>query len=405
MDPTSPEQHTFKPELLAPAKNIERLKVAISYGADAVYVGGQRYGLRARADNLTDDELALAVEWAHQAGAKVYITLNAFLHDEDFAGLPAYSQFLEDIGIDAVIVSDLGVLRQVREHCDIPIHLSTQASCLNEYAARLWKQAGAARLILGRELTIEEGGTLRKRADIEIEQFIHGAMCMAFSGHCTISNFTAGRDSNRGGCSQSCRFSYDVKNTSDATPNASTTLLSSKDLWGIRQIPAFFQQGICSVKIEGRMKSSFYVASTCRVYRELIDAYAEGRWNEELIQRAERELLAVPHRDYTTGSLEQAADRESIFTQIHPMNVGTHKALGLVLETTEESIIMQVNQALHKGDVIEFLPFGQAPISWTVSELSSLHGEPLERVPQEGIACLPKHSSLEAIQALNVVRI
>ena len=233
----------WKPELLAPAKNLERLKVAIAYGADAVYLGGQKYGLRTRADNFTDYDLEIGVAFAHQHDAKVYVTLNAFLHDADFEGLEKYCQFLESIGVDAVIVSDLGVLRVV-QHSNLNIHLSTQASCLNSYAARLWKEMGVKRLIVGRELSIAEAGLIR-RSGIDVEMFAHGAMCMAYSGHCTISNFTAGRDSNRGGCIQSCRLPYHLQ-SKNPRPLMGEDFVSSKEMY----TPRHFRDGACSGEIE-----------------------------------------------------------------------------------------------------------------------------------------------------------
>jgi len=191
---------TSLPEILAPAGSLEKLKVAVLYGAHAVYVGGQKFGLRTAADNFTLDELREGMRFAHERGAKVYVVLNSFLHDKDLKELPEFVQYLEEIQTDAVIVSDLGVVRTVREFSNLPIHISTQASTLNVHSAKLWKSAGATRIVLGREVSVKEAGKIRREADIEVEMFIHGSMCMAYSGHCVISNFTQGRDSNRGGC-------------------------------------------------------------------------------------------------------------------------------------------------------------------------------------------------------------
>ncbi|MBD2099731.1 U32 family peptidase [Leptolyngbya sp. FACHB-261] len=396
----------WKPELLAPAKNLERLKVAIAYGADAVYLGGQNYGLRARADNFTDYDLAQAVAFAHEHRAKVYVTLNAFLHDADFEGLPEYCQFLESTGVDAVIVSDLGVIRVVRKCSKLNIHLSTQASCLNAYGARLWKELGIQRLIVGRELSIAETGLIRAQADLEVEMFTHGAMCMAYSGHCTISNFTAGRDSNRGGCIQSCRLPYHLPSKRQE-PDELVTFMSSKDLWGIEQIGAFFQHQICSLKIEGRMKSSFYVAVTCKVYRQLIDAYAEGRLSADLLQQAAAELQSIPHRDYSSGSLETPAAQDSVFEQLAGINTGSHQYLGMVLEATPQAIVLQLVEPLSVGAEIEVVPFEGEPIRWQVNQLSSVTGEPLELMRKDSIVCIAKpdqSARFNQIAKLNVVR-
>lgn len=396
----------WKPELLVPAKNLERLKVAIAYGADAVYLGGQKYGLRARADNFTDSELALGVEFAHQHNAKVYITLNAFLHDGDFEGLADYCQFLSAIGVDGVIVSDLGVIRVIKNSSNLNIHLSTQASCLNSYAGRLWKQMGVKRLIVGRELSIAEAGLIREHSGIDVEMFTHGAMCMAYSGHCTISNFTAGRDSNRGGCIQSCRLPYQLESEGKQQENL-VTFMSSRDLWGIYQIGEFFNHQICSLKIEGRMKSSFYVALTCKVYRKLIDAYAAGKLNAAMLQVAAAELQSIPHRDYFSGSLETPAGQDSVFGQLSGINTGTHQYLGIVLDATPQEIIVKLVEPLAIGDEIEIIPFEGEAIRCKVDLLLSVTGDRINSMRQDSVVRIPKIDapiSVQNVAKLNVVR-
>ena len=398
----------WKPELLAPAKNLERLKVAIAYGADAVYLGGQKYGLRTRADNFTDYDLEIGVAFAHQHDTKVYVTLNAFLHDADFEGLEKYCQFLESIGVDAVIVSDLGVLRVARQSSNLNIHLSTQASCLNSYAARLWKEMGVKRLIVGRELSIAEAGLIR-RSGIDVEMFAHGAMCMAYSGNCTISNFTAGRDSNRGGCIQSCRLPYHLQSKEQDGENREqddlVTFMSSRDLWGIEQIGEFFKHQICSIKIEGRMKSSFYVALTCKVYRQLIDAYAAGTFTADLLKVAAAELQSVPHRDYFSGSLETPAGSDSVFGQLSGINTGSQQYLGIVIDSTPHEIILQLVEPLALKDEIEVVPFQGEPIRLQVNQLFSVRGERLESMRQDSIVRIPIDAPRSHdIAKLNVVR-
>lgn len=401
----------WKPELLAPAKNLERLQVAIAYGADAVYLGGQKYGLRARADNFTDDDLEQAVRFAHQHNAKVYVTLNAFLHDSDFVGLEDYCQFLEAIGVDAAIVSDLGVIRAIQKSSNLPIHLSTQASCLNSYAAQAWVDLGVKRLIVGRELSIAEAGQIRQQTGMDVEMFTHGAMCMAYSGHCTISNFTAGRDSNRGGCIQSCRLPYHLPTdqaVQQSQPSELVAFMSSKDLWGVSQIGEFFKHQICSLKIEGRMKSSFYVGLTCKVYRQLIDAYADGKLDATLIAQAVAELQSFPHREYTTGSLETPADRTSVFQRLHGMNTGTHHYIGLVLEATPEEVVLRLFEPLTVGDRLEIVPSVGGPIAWTVEHLRSITGEPIQSMRQDSVVRVPRPAQIEqwnAIAKLNVARL
>jgi putative protease len=391
----------WKPELLAPAKNLERLKVAILYGADAVYVGGQKYGLRARADNFTDYDLNNGVAFAHKYNAKVYVTLNAFLHDADLEGLGDYCQFLESIGIDGVIVSDLGVLRVVRKSSNLNIHLSTQASCLNSSSAELWKQFGVKRLIVGRELSVAETGLIGEKSGIDVEMFIHGAMCMAYSGHCTISNFTAGRDSNRGGCIQSCRLPYTVENQ-DSNP---ITFMSSKDLWGVHQIEEFFNHKICSLKIEGRMKSSFYVAMTCKAYRQLIDAYTEEKITPELLNKIVSNLESIPHRDYSSGSLESPADSETVFGQLFGNNRGTHEYLGIVIDTSSDYLALQLLEPLNVGDEIEIIPPQGEIINWKITQLFSVTGKVLESIQKDSVVCIPRVDILQDINQFTVIRL
>ncbi|NJK39779.1 MAG: U32 family peptidase [Oscillatoriales cyanobacterium RM2_1_1] len=401
-----PLKPVWKPELLAPARNLERLKVAVTYGADAIYVGGQKYGLRARADNFSEAELIHGVEFAHQHQARVYVTLNAFLHDEDFEGLDPYCKFLESIQVDAVIVSDPGVIRAVQQSSNLKVHLSTQASCLNSAAGQLWRQVGVDRLILGRELSIAEAGQIREHSGVEVEMFVHGAMCMAYSGHCTISNFTAGRDSNRGGCIQSCRFPYQIQAQGTATSATipETTFMSSKDLWGIAQVADFFKHQICSLKIEGRMKSAFYVAMTCRAYRQAIDACAQGQLTAEVLSQIAADLGSIPHRDYTSGSLESPAAQDSVYKQFETQSTGTHDYLGIVLETTPEEIILQIFDLVKLGDRLEVIPAVGAPISWQVHQLCSIRGDYRDTMRQDSIVRLPKPEQLSDIQPLNVVR-
>ncbi len=297
-------------ELLAPAGNLDKLKTAVLYGADAVYLAGPRFSLRGASENFSDTELSEGIRFAHQNNCKSYITLNAFLNDEELKELRNYVRFLEKTGVDAVIVSDLGVLTVVQEHSKLPIHLSTQASCLNIHSAKVWKHLGVKRLVLGREVSLEEAGRIRKEVDIEIELFIHGAMCMSFSGNCTISNYTAGRDSNRGGCIQSCRFTYSaisVKNSIDANSLDifQSSLMSSKDLCGIELLPKFFKTGIDSIKVEGRMKGPLYAATTTSAYALALkwcNSTPHEKWSKKL-QDLSRMLEKIPHRGFTDGFL------------------------------------------------------------------------------------------------------
>jgi len=406
---------TIKPELLAPAGNLEKLKVAILYGADAVYLAGQKYGLRARADNFTEAELKAGVKFAHKHGAKVYVTLNAFLHDEDTSGFGEFCQFLEEVRVDAVIASDLGVIRLIRKSSNLKIHLSTQASCLNSFAAKLWKSLGVKRIIVGREVSIKDASLMRDSADIEIEMFVHGAMCMSYSGNCTISNFTAGRDSNRGGCIHSCRFLYEHRpidnTTSSQIPNiqnagAPSYFMSSKDLMGAALMGSFFEHRIDSIKIEGRMKSSLYVATICKAYRELIDRYTDGSFGEKSIRKAEEELRTIPHRDYFDGSLLERAGSKSVYRHAPDSStVSTHKFLAMVVDSNSKFLAIRLFRSLNMRDVIEILPFKGSAVRCEVQSMVSLDGKNLEEARQDTVVCLPRSKELNDIDKLNVVRI
>ncbi len=404
-----------KPELLAPAGNLEKLKVAVNYGADAVYLSGQRFGLRVAADNFTNKEIIQAVNYSARQGVKIYITLNAFAHDEDLEGLAEYCQFLETAGVSAVIVSDLGVLRVVKNSSNLDIHLSTQASCLNVESALAWKALGAKRIVVARELTIEECSLIRQRAEIEIETFCHGAMCMSYSGMCTISNYTSGRDSNRGGCVQSCRFGYEhysadgtrkkslgiIKNT-DLGERSSTHYMSSKDLNALDLVPQFCQAGLDSLKIEGRMKSPYYVASVCSAYRSAIDQYWEHSTGE---LPSAASLLALPHRGYTTGSLTAPASRLSVFQQGGSTVINaTHKFLGVLLDVQGTRGIIKLHEPLSVGTYIELITASGKILPWTINEFFSPAGDSLNKIHQNTVVQIDFAEISSQLQPYLIVR-
>ncbi len=376
----------FRPEILAPAGNLFKLKTAVRYGADAVYIAGRRFGLRSAAENFTVQEIFEGCAFAHQHGVKVYIVLNGFLFDEELEELPAFLRDVEGAGLDAAIVSDLGVVEMVRTHSKIPIHLSTQASALNTQAALFWKSRGVTRLVLGREATIEQAAAIKRQAGVEVELFAHGAMCMAYSGNCTISNYTAGRDSNRGGCIQSCRFKYSYDQHSG-------NFLSSKDLEGIRQMPQFIEREIDSLKIEGRMKSPLYVATTVRAYAAARDELLQGLPPDFAALRDE--LNTMSHRDYTTGNLEGPAGSQSIYYSNDIRN-NTHDMLGHILERKPGSYIaVWLKNPLETGNAIQLLiPNGQT-LSITVNAIRTPDGEALERANPNRVVLLEDHPLAE----------
>ncbi|WP_374719687.1 peptidase U32 family protein, partial [Parageobacillus toebii] len=263
-----------KPELLAPAGNLEKLKIAVHYGADAVFIGGQEYSLRANADNFTLEEIAEGVRFANQYGAKVYVTANIYAHNENIPGLEEYLQALEQAGVHGIIVADPLIIETARRVAPkLEVHLSTQQSIANWKAVQFWKEEGLERVVLARETTAAEIREIKEKVDIEIEAFIHGAMCSAYSGRCVLRNHMTARDSNRGGCCQSCRWDYDLyqlegdKEIPLFDENDAPFAMSAKDLNLIRAIPTMIELGVDSLKIEGRMKSIHYVATVVSVYR------------------------------------------------------------------------------------------------------------------------------------------
>lgn len=298
-----------KPELLAPAGNMEKMKMALLYGADAVYLGGKAYGLRAFGGNFSREELKEAVDFAHKLGKKVYVTVNIFPHNRDLAALPDYLRYLADIQVDALLVADLGVFMMCRDVVpDMELHVSTQANNTNWATVRAWQQLGAKRVVLAREMSLEEIREIRRKCNVDLEMFIHGAMCISYSGRCLLSNYFTGRDANRGSCAQSCRWKYAL--VEETRPGKyfpieederGTYIMNSKDMCLLPHIADVIESGVESLKIEGRMKSVHYVASVVKAYRLAIDAYfahpdtftIEPQWVEELEK--------VSHRPYTTG--------------------------------------------------------------------------------------------------------
>ncbi len=390
------------PEILAPAGSLDKLKVAVSYGANAVYVGGQKFGLRTAAENFTLEELREGMTFAHERGAQVYVVLNSFLHDKDLAELPDFVKYLEEIGTDAVIVSDLGVVKSVREFSNIPIHISTQASTLNAESAKLWKKAGATRIVLGREVSVKEAGKIKREADIEIEMFIHGSMCMAYSGHCVISNFTQGRDSNRGGCAHSCRFEYSLEGL-DTPEKKKAYFMSSKDLEGLRVLPAFIEEGIDSLKIEGRMKSHLYAGTMSKVYSEALNYYAEnGNFLSDKLLEWEAELSKVSHRSYTQASLVDKAGADSIFNERENSSDGEWQMIGTVVDASPKfGIVIEVRNAFNQGDELEILPFNGSIVKIKANEIMDLTMKAITRTKPTTLVRLPY---VEGITKMNLVR-
>jgi putative protease len=365
-----------KPELLAPAGSMEKAKMALLYGADAIYLGGKLFGLRAFANNFDLPEITEITEYAHSLGRKVYVTVNIFAHNEDIDKLPEYLLGLRDAGVDALLISDLGVWQTAREVVpELPLHVSTQANTTNYAAVRAWERLGAQRVVLARELSLKEIATIAERTDVELETFVHGAMCISYSGRCLLSSYLTGRDGNRGACTQACRWEYDMYKLGEQKrpgeyfdleeDERGTYVMNSKDLCLIAYLPELMRAGVCSLKIEGRMKSAHYVATVVSVYRRAIDACFADSEHYSVPAEWLEELNKVSHRQYTTGFAVQKPDREAqVYTS--SQNEQTHDFVGIALsyEPSTKRVYFEQRNNVKAGEQLELLmPNGQlAPL-------------------------------------------
>ena len=381
-----------KPEVLAPANSLEVLKTAVEYGADAVYIGGEMYGLRAKAKNFSAEDMKKGIAYAHECGKKVYVTANITAHNRDLEGVRAYFQELKEIRPDALIISDPGVFTIAKEVCpEIDIHISTQSNNVNYMTFRFWKEQGATRVVTARELSLEEIGDIRKNIpeDFEIETFVHGAMCISYSGRCLLSHYFTGRDANLGACTHPCHWKYYImeeKRPGEFLPveenERGTYIFNSKDLCMIEHIPELVKAGIDSFKIEGRMKTALYVATVARTYRKAIDDYMESPekyqanmpWYQEQISNC-------TYRQFTTGFFYGKPDEN---TQIYDNNTyqKEYTYLGFA-EAVDERGYAQITQRnkFSVGETIEIMkPDGQN-VSVTVKGIYDEEGNPMESAP------------------------
>ncbi len=348
-------------ELLAPAGTFEKMETAFRFGADAVYFAGKKFGLRAFAGNFTDNEIEEATRYAHSLGKKVYITINILAHENDFDGLKEYLDELVKYKVDAVIVSDLGIIEFIREYApSLTIHVSTQANILNSYAINFLAKLGVKRIILARELSIEEIKQIKAKIpdDIELEAFVHGAMCIAYSGRCLLSNYLTGRDANRGACAQACRWEYTITEKSRKgdqhqieEDQRGTYILNSKDLMMIKHLNELEQAGVTSFKIEGRMKSPYYVANVVNAYRRALDK--GDKIAKEELEVLENELMKSSHRRYTTGFYLGEKDRECLESS-SPVQTYEYMAYAIENSDGEKTLIEQRNR-FKIGDELEVL--------------------------------------------------
>lgn len=385
------------PELLAPAGNMEKGVTAIEYGADALYLAGQRFGMRAQAGNFTLEEIQEILGLAHSRGVKIYVTVNTYPHNDEIDELPPYLEALAELGIDGIILADPGVLRLARKYApNVPLHLSTQANTVNYQAVQFWVEAGVSRFVLARELTKEEIARMRRHTDAELEVFVHGAMCMAYSGRCLLSNFLTGRDANRGACAQSCRWKYVVmeeKRPGEYFPieedARGTHIFNSKDLCLIHYIPDLVEIGVDSLKIEGRMKSSYYVATVVRAYRAALDLYAQDPENYSLPQELEDELLKVSHRPYWAGFFAPTDAGIHLPTSAYYQ---THDVVGVVQDYDAErgEAVVLIKNRLQVGETVEVMePRGPVKTLTITSMVRDDLDEAVEEVHPNFIARIP----------------
>lgn len=383
---------TKKVELLAPAGDLEKLKIAVVYGADAVYFGGELFSLRAAAGNLSVAEIEEGTEFAHKRGKRVYMTINVFAHNQDINMLVSYLESIKHIPIDGFIVSDPGVIYTIKQIMPgAEIHLSTQANTTNYASASFWHSIGVKRIVTARELSFDEIRELRAKTPdtMEIESFVHGAMCISYSGRCLLSNFMTHRDANRGACSHPCRWSYSLveqKRPGEYIPveedERGTYFFNSKDLCMIKHIPEIIESGIDSLKIEGRMKSIFYVAVTVGAYRKAIDKYYEDPQSYEFDSEWYEELTKVSHRDFTTGFyFDKPTDEDQNYDS--SSYVKDYVFLGIVRSYDEETGYATVEQRnkLVIGDEVEIFGPGEKFFKQKLEIMLNDEGEPIEVAP------------------------
>lgn len=380
-----------KPELLAPAGDFEKLKTAIHYGADAVYLGDSRFSLRGKAGNFSEDEMREAIRYARERGVRVYVTVNIFPHNRDLPDVLNHLEFLDDVRPDAVILSDPGLFALLSERAPaIDVHISTQANVTNARAAKFWERLGARRVVLSRELSIEEIREIRKETTLELEVFVHGSICLSYSGRCYISSFLASRSANRGECTNSCRWNYvlmEEKRQGEYFPvyedDRGTYVLSSKDLCMIRHLGILADAGIESFKIEGRMKGINYVAGVVKAYREAIDAIG-GPVDSVVEKRWMRELAMFSSRGFTTGMFfgRQADVDYNFDEESYRMS---HELIGVVLEVKGEDAKISLKNRLDRGDHVEFLSPGLEERSFAVEGMRSDDSEYIDSARNEGI--------------------
>jgi len=388
-------------ELLAPAGNLSKLKTAIIFGADAVYIGGEEFSLRTAADNFTYEEMKEGISFAHERGKKVYVAVNIVPRSDELERIGEYAKKLYEMNADGVIVSDLGAFSVIKKAApDLPIHISTQANNTNYESASLWHSMGATRIVLARELSLQEIKTVRENLpeDCEIEVFVHGAMCVSYSGRCLLSNYLTNRDSNKGECAQPCRWKYflmEEKRPGEYMPvfenDKGTFIFNSKDLCMIEHIKELDEAGVKSLKIEGRVKSEYYVSTVVKAYRRAIDDYYAGK---EFDRKLFDEVLKVSHREYSKGFY--FGNPEQIYT--YGSYVRNYDIVGVVLEYDEKTKMAKIEQRnrFFKDDEVEFMPPVGDYVSQKITKILTEEGEEVTSAPHpQQILYIPVDTPLE----------
>lgn len=377
-----------KIELLAPAGNLYKLKIALKYGADAVYIGGESFSLRTAADNFTREEMAEGIDYAHKLGKKVYVTANIIPHNSDIEAMEAYFREIYELGADAVLISDLGAFFLCKKAApELETHISTQANNTNYETVRAWHELGASRVVLAREMTIGEVREIaEKNPDCELEAFVHGAMCVSYSGRCLLSNYMTCRDSNQGACSHPCRWNYSLveeKRPGEYYPvfenERGTFIFNSKDLCMINHIPELIESGITSLKIEGRVKSEYYVATIVQAYRNAIDAYMADPDGYVYDEKLFDEICKVSHREYYTGFFFGIpAEGAQIYG--NSSYIRDYDVIGIVESYDPETKMARITQRnrFFVGDDIEIIRPMKPYITQKVEEMTDIEGNPLD---------------------------
>ncbi len=349
-------------ELLAPSGDLERLKIACLYGADAIYIGGQDYSLRANALNFSIDKIKEACEFAHKLGKKIHVTVNIVFHDKDLKGLEEYLKKLDECGVDAIIVSDVVVMDLWRNlNLKMQLHVSTQASTLNYSAVKFYKELGAHRVVLAREASKEDIKRIKKENNIDIECFAHGAMCTSFSGRCVLSNYATNRDSNRGGCAQVCRFIFDADNTEQVFS------MTPKDLNMVSNIKEMIESGVNSFKIEGRMRSVYYVATVVYVYRKLIDMVKNNEVNKKLVSYYLNIMNRCANRDSVPQFFNSLPTKEEQYF-LGRDEVSNKDFLGIIDSYKDGIVTLEQRNYFKPGDIVEFFGPNKEAITYTIPE-------------------------------------